>query len=76
MTNITLSVEEEDIKQARIIALQQGTSLNAVIREFLKRYIGHTHRYQQVTERILQQAEHSQFSTGKRKWIRDELYER
>jgi len=76
MTNITLSVEEDDIKQARIIALQQGTSLNAVIRVFLKRYIGQTHRYQQVTERILQQAEHSQFSTGNRKWIREDLYER
>ena len=76
MTNITLSINGEDLKQARVLALQQGTSVNAVIREFLKSYIGHTKRYQQVTERILQQAERSQFDSGNRKWTRDELYER
>lgn len=76
MTNVTLSIDEEDLKQARILALQQGASLNAVIREFLKNYIGRSERYQQVTDRILQRAEHSQFSSGKHKWTRDELYER
>lgn len=76
MTNVTLSIDEEDLKQARILALQQGSSLNAVIREFLKSYIGRTKRYQQVTERILQQAERSRFNSDGRKWTRDELYER
>jgi hypothetical protein len=36
MTNITLSVDQEVLKQACILALQQGTSVNAVIRDFLK----------------------------------------
>ena len=76
MTNVTLSIDEEDLKQARILALQQGTSVNAVIREFLKSYIASTKRYQQVTERILEQAERSKFNSNGRKWTRDELYER
>lgn len=76
MTNVTLSIDEEDLKQARVLALQQGSSLNAVIREFLQSYIGRAERYQQVTERILQQAECSQFSSGGRKWTREELHER
>ena len=76
MTNVTLSVDENDLKQARILALQQGTSLNAVIRKYLKNYIGNGNQHQQVMERILRQADRSQFSSGGRKWTRDELHER
>ena len=32
--------------------------------------------YQQVTERILQQAECSQYHSEGKKWTRDELFER
>jgi len=76
MTNVTLSVDQEDLKQARILALQQGTSVNAVIREFLRNYIASSQRYQQVTERILAQAESSQFNSNGSKWSRDKLHER
>lgn len=76
MTNVTLSIEEEDLKRARVIALQEGSSLNAVIREFVKDYIGNNSYYQEITQRILQQAEGSQFNSDGRNWTRDELYER
>ena len=76
MTNVTISIEEEDLKQARIVALEQGTSLNAAIREFVKSHIGNTRRYQQVTMRLLKKAEHSQFSSKGHKWTREDLYER
>jgi len=51
MTNVTLSIDEEDLRQARVLALQQGSSLNAVIRQFVKNYVGGTQRYQEVTDR-------------------------
>jgi hypothetical protein len=76
MTNLTLVIDEEDLKQARILALQQGSSLNAVIRDFIKDYIGRANRYHDVTQRILQKAESSPFSSQGRKWARDDLYER
>ena len=76
MTNVTLSIDEKDLKQARILALQQGTSVNAVIRAYLRNYIRQSNQYQQVTERILQQSDQSQFSSGGRKWTRDQLHER
>jgi len=75
MTNVTISIEE-DLKQARIVALQQGTSLNAAIREFVKSYIGNTKHYQQVTDQILQKAEKSKYSSKGNKWTREDLYER
>lgn len=76
MTNVTISIEEEDLKQARIVALQQGTSLNAAIREFVKSYIGNTKHYQQATDQILQKAEKSKYSSKGNKWTREDLYER
>jgi len=36
MANVTLSIDEENLKRARIHAIEQGTSLNAVIRSFVK----------------------------------------
>ena len=38
MPNLTLSVDEDLIKRARVRAIQQGTSLSAKVREFLQRY--------------------------------------
>ena len=76
MTNFTITLDEEDLKQARILALQQGTSLNAIIRNFIKELINHNQRYQHVTERILQKTEISTLNRTGRKWTREELYER
>ena len=76
MANVTLSIDEENLRQARVLALQEGTSLNAVIREFVKEYISDHKHYQQITGRILKQAEKSQYNSGGRKWTREELHER
>ena len=76
MANVTLSIDEENLRQARILALQEGSSLNAVIREFVKKYISDHNHYQQITGRILQQAEQSRYNSGGRKWSREELHER
>ena len=38
MSNLTLSVDEDLIKRARVRAIQQGTSLSAKVREFLQQY--------------------------------------
>lgn len=38
MTNLTLSLDEELVKRARIRAIGEGTSLSAKVREFLAAY--------------------------------------
>ena len=76
MSKITLSMEAEDLKQARIIALQQGTSLDAVIRDFIKRYINHDAHFQQLTERLLQHSKNVNVLDSERDWTREELYDR
>jgi plasmid stability protein len=39
MSNLTISVEDEIIKRARVRAIQQGTSLSAKVREFLLHFV-------------------------------------
>jgi plasmid stability protein len=38
--NLTITVDDELLRRARIRALSQGTSVNAVLREFLESYAG------------------------------------
>ena len=40
MTNLTLTIDEKLLTRARIRALEQGTSVNALVREFLESYAG------------------------------------
>ena len=74
MANLTLSIDEHDLKHARIQALQDGTSLNAVIRKFVKSYIEETKHYQRVTDRLLEQADISTYERGNTTQARDALY--
>lgn len=39
-SNLTITVDEEALRRARVRALNQGTSVNALLREFLEAYAG------------------------------------
>lgn len=39
MSNLTVSVDEQLIRRARMRAIEQGTSLSAKVREFLQGYV-------------------------------------
>lgn len=76
MASLTLTIDEELLRQARIRALEQGTSVNALVREWLENYADRD-RQRRATERFLQIAERSHASSGSggRSWSREDLYE-
>ncbi|MFO1350105.1 MAG: hypothetical protein U1F68_05255 [Gammaproteobacteria bacterium] len=78
MANLTITIDVNDqvLQQARRRALEQGTSVNAVVREYLEGYSGVETRYRTATVRLLELAKQSQAASRGRKWTRDELYER
>ncbi len=39
MSNLTISVDEELIRKARVRAIQEGTSVSAKLREYLQQYV-------------------------------------
>lgn len=76
MTNLTLSIDEETLKRARIRALEQGTSVNAVVRAFLGSFAGVDDENRALC-RFVEIAEGSGAgSRGQgRSWTREDLYE-
>ncbi|MDR0344454.1 MAG: DUF6364 family protein [Nocardiopsaceae bacterium] len=77
MTNLTLAVDEDTLRRARIRAMQQGTSVNALIRDYLARLAGESAAAQGIKE-FLAAVQGTGASSGDagRTWTRDELYER
>jgi hypothetical protein len=74
--NLTLTIEEELLRDARRIALDRDTSVNELVRNFL----GHLVRQREpgkATAAALKEfwRTHS-VTAGKRSWTRDQLYDR
>ncbi|HRJ54630.1 MAG TPA: hypothetical protein PLE99_17850 [Candidatus Thiothrix moscowensis] len=76
MSNLTISIDETILKKARMRALEDGTSVNALLRDYLERYVNSGQPYQQATQTLLAIAKRSTAASQGRRWARDELYER
>ena len=76
MKNITLSVEEEVLKDVRRYAAERGTTVNALVRQFLTEIAGRDERLKQAKEELRRLSENSAARLGRDdKWNREELYE-
>ena len=40
MANLTLMIDDDLLRRARIRALERGTSVNALVRDYLRRFAG------------------------------------
>ena len=52
--NLTITVDDEVLKRARIRALEQDTSVNAVLRDYLESYAGGPRRRREAVRRLLE----------------------
>lgn len=71
--NLTLSVDEELVEKAREVARQQGTSLNALIRQYLERIAGRS-TGDEVADELKRQWAASTGGGEGWKFNREELY--
>ncbi|CAN5137397.1 MAG: hypothetical protein H0W36_10775 [Gemmatimonadetes bacterium] len=76
MSNLTITVGDEALRMARIRALTQGTSVNAVLREFLEAYAGVRGEQEEASRRLISLSRDAGSRRGGRRWTRNELYER
>lgn len=76
MANLTITVEDDLLKQARIRAIEQGTSVNAILRDYLEQYAGLKTEREAAARAILALSETAQSGHAGRRWTRDELHER
>ena len=73
--NLTIAVEDELFERARIRALEENTTVNAVLRKHLERYAGTTRQRHEV-DRVLHLSRTARAKRGAARWTRDELHDR
>lgn len=77
MANLTISIDDDVLRSARIRALEHRTSVNAVVRDYLERYAGVGSTAAALSGfRDLANGAHASSGAGGRTWKRDELHER
>ncbi len=76
MGNLTITIDEESLKKARIRALKEGTSVNALLKGFLESYAGVSRSRREAVQKILACSRRSQSRRGESSWSREELHER
>lgn len=76
MKNITLSIEEDVLQEARKIAAEQGTTVNAIVRASLGELVRRKKRTRDALKRMRELAEEGGMEVGKKTWNRDDLHER
>lgn len=75
VANLTLMIEDQLLKRARMRALEDGTSVNAVVREFLGRYVGEQPGAAGLRDFVAAaRASGAGSGPGGRTWRRDDLY--
>ena len=76
MKNVTIAMDERLLREARRIAAERSTSLNAMIREYFTRLTERESRAVAARRRIVELCRESRAEIGERTWNRDELYDR
>jgi plasmid stability protein len=81
MTNLTISLDEEVIREARVRAIREGTSVSAKVREFLQQYASEQpaasrEQQKEAAKKILEMASSHAGGLGGWQFNRDELHDR
>lgn len=75
MANLTIAIDDDLLKRARMRALEQGSSVNALLREYLVSFAGNR-AYERAVRALDDIADRTHSGSDGRRWTRDELYER
>jgi hypothetical protein len=84
MANLTITVDDEVLKRARMRALEQGTSVNALLSEHLARFARTRDQQAEALDGLFALADRNRREggaerarrRGRRAWKRDDLHER
>ena len=77
MANLTITIDDQLLKRARLRALERGTSVNALLRDFLEAF-SHPEELHEARAAFAGLARGSDVGSGSggRRWNRDELHDR
>ena len=76
MKNVTLSLDETTLREARRIAANRSTSVNALIREFLDQLTARESHAKAARKRIVRLSRQSKAARGRSVFTREDLHAR
>jgi predicted transcriptional regulator len=74
-TNLTIQLDDDVVRRARVLAARRGTSISALVAHTLDAMVDEDDRYERARVRAAQLMANAG-SHGTRTWTRDELHER
>jgi hypothetical protein len=74
MANLTIAVDEDLLKRARLRALREGTSVNQVLRERLESYVEDDRRRRKAIRELLRLSRASRSGSEGRRLRRDDVH--
>ena len=75
-TNLTITIDADVLRKARLRALQDDTSVNAFVRGCLEDYAGEGDRAAQAVAKVKRLMAAAELHWGSGTWSREELHER
>ncbi len=77
MSNLTITIDSELLRRARIRALEHGTSVNALVRAYLEAFAGAEEARAAIGELVvIARTARSRSGARGRQWTREDLHER
>jgi plasmid stability protein len=77
MSSLTLNIDEGTLRRARIRALEQGTTVNALVREYLESFAGESPATEGLRGFLaIAERAHADSGKGGRRWTRDDAHAR
>jgi hypothetical protein len=74
--NLTLAIEDDLLLAARKLALEQGTSVNEMVRRMLADLVREHDARRAAARRLVRLMDERRVVVGERTWTRDDLHER
>ncbi len=75
-TNLTLTVDEALIREARKVALDRNSSVNKLVREYLEGLVKESGAQRAAMLELEELFREKPYTLGTKDWSRDDLYER
>ena len=76
MANLTISLDDDLLRRARVRAAELGTSVNAVLRDYIRTWVGGRSPRSRTVAALLAQAAASKSARAGRRWTRENLHDR
>ncbi|MFI6997632.1 DUF6364 family protein [Nocardia sp. NPDC050175] len=74
--NLTLQLDEEVITSTKVIAVQRGTSVSAMVAQYLREIAQDAERYEYAKQQALELMANAEGHGGHINWSREDLYDR